>query len=220
MSYGPEVRSPCGCGEFLNGAWCSHVARVVAVAAQRGVIAAAPRWRSRHENRIDQSMAADRVLDAGVQCSRQESIAVPVHARRSPARWRARTPLRHCGAGAQEDNCVFELTYNWDRTEPYDLGKGYAQVAIGTDDVYKTAEAIRENGGTVSKEPVELPGIGTKIMATTDPGAAHAHRASVPGCCARPRVAVPWATPSAVSGASGPACVRQRRACCGETMLL
>ena len=66
---------------------------------------------------------------------------------------------------------MFELTYNWDRTEPYDLGDGYAQVAIGSDDVYKTAEAIRENGGTISKEPQELSGIGTKIMATTDPGA-------------------------------------------------
>jgi lactoylglutathione lyase len=69
----------------------------------------------------------------------------------------------------QVDNCVFELTYNWDRKETYDRGDAYAQVAIGTDDVYKTAEAIRANGGTIAKEPVELPGIGTKIMATTDP---------------------------------------------------
>jgi lactoylglutathione lyase len=69
----------------------------------------------------------------------------------------------------QEDNCVFELTYNWDREEPYNRGDAYAQVAIGTDDVYKTAEAIKANGGAVTKEATVLPGIGTKIMATTDP---------------------------------------------------
>jgi len=27
---------------------------------------------------------------------------------------------------------VFELTYNWDRKEPYDKGGGYAQMAIST----------------------------------------------------------------------------------------
>ena len=42
-------------------------------------------------------------------------------------------------------------------------------MAIGTDDVYKTAEVIRKAGGTISKEPQELSGIGTRIMATTDP---------------------------------------------------
>lgn len=53
--------------------------------------------------------------------------------------------------------------------EPYDLGDAYAQVAIGTDDVYKTAESIRKAGGTITKEPQEIASIGTKIMATTDP---------------------------------------------------
>jgi lactoylglutathione lyase len=39
----------------------------------------------------------------------------------------------------------------------------------GADDVYKTADAIKKAGGKVTKEPTELPGIGTKITATTDP---------------------------------------------------
>jgi lactoylglutathione lyase len=35
--------------------------------------------------------------------------------------------------------------------------------------VYKTAEQIRAAGGTITREPGPVPGIGTKILATTDP---------------------------------------------------
>lgn len=43
------------------------------------------------------------------------------------------------------------------------------QIAIGTDDVYKTAEAIKLFGGTITREPGPLPGINTKITACLDP---------------------------------------------------
>jgi len=43
------------------------------------------------------------------------------------------------------------------------------QVAIGTDDVYKTAAAIKAAGGKVTREPGPLPGINTKITACLDP---------------------------------------------------
>jgi hypothetical protein len=43
------------------------------------------------------------------------------------------------------------------------------QIAIGTDDVYKTAEVVRQNGGQITREPGPLPGISTKITACTDP---------------------------------------------------
>ena len=36
-------------------------------------------------------------------------------------------------------------------------------------DVYKTAAAIEAAGGTVTRPPGPVPGIGTKIVATTDP---------------------------------------------------
>jgi lactoylglutathione lyase len=42
-------------------------------------------------------------------------------------------------------------------------------VALSTKDVYKTAEQIRAAGGTISREPGPVPGIGTKIVATVDP---------------------------------------------------
>nr|CAB3459791.1 unnamed protein product [Digitaria exilis] len=43
------------------------------------------------------------------------------------------------------------------------------KIAISTDDVYKTAEVIRLNGGQITREPGPLPGINTKITACTDP---------------------------------------------------
>ena len=36
-------------------------------------------------------------------------------------------------------------------------------------DVYKTAEAIKAAGGKITREPGPLPGLKTKITATTDP---------------------------------------------------
>lgn len=70
--------------------------------------------------------------------------------------------------GEENDNTVFELTYNWGKTE-YERGNAYAQVAISTKDVYKTAEQVKAAGGTVTREPGPVPGIGTKVIAVTDP---------------------------------------------------
>lgn len=72
------------------------------------------------------------------------------------------------GYGPEDKSAVVELTYNYGVTE-YDKGNAYAQIAIGTDDVYKTAEAIKLSGGKVTREPGPLPGISTKITACLDP---------------------------------------------------
>ncbi|XP_077210866.1 putative lactoylglutathione lyase, chloroplastic isoform X1 [Tasmannia lanceolata] len=72
------------------------------------------------------------------------------------------------GYGPEDKSAVLELTYNYGVKE-YDKGNGYAQIAIGTDDVYKTAEAIKLYGGTITREPGPLPGINTKITACLDP---------------------------------------------------
>jgi len=42
------------------------------------------------------------------------------------------------------------------------------QIAIGTDDVYKTAEAVRQAGGKIMREPGPIPGLNTKIVACLD----------------------------------------------------
>ncbi|KAG8084792.1 hypothetical protein GUJ93_ZPchr0010g8338 [Zizania palustris] len=72
------------------------------------------------------------------------------------------------GYGPEDKNAVLELTYNYGVKE-YEKGNAYAQIAISTDDVYKTAEVVRLNGGKITREPGPLPGINTKITACTDP---------------------------------------------------
>ncbi|XP_010535979.1 PREDICTED: probable lactoylglutathione lyase, chloroplastic isoform X1 [Tarenaya hassleriana] len=72
------------------------------------------------------------------------------------------------GYGPEDKSAVLELTYNYGVTE-YAKGNAYAQIAIGTDDVYKTAEAIKLCGGKITREPGPLPGINTKITACLDP---------------------------------------------------
>ncbi|KAL5207966.1 hypothetical protein ABZP36_032401 [Zizania latifolia] len=72
------------------------------------------------------------------------------------------------GYGPEDKNAVLELTYNYGVTE-YDKGDAYGQIAIGTDNVYKTAEVVKLFGGQVVLEPGPLPGIGTKITAILDP---------------------------------------------------
>ena len=76
--------------------------------------------------------------------------------------------LAFLGYDDEDKTTVFELTYNWGVTE-YDKGNAYAQVAISTKDVYKTADAVKAAGGNVSREPGPVPGIGTKITAVLDP---------------------------------------------------
>ncbi|XP_075522505.1 lactoylglutathione lyase GLX1-like [Primulina tabacum] len=72
------------------------------------------------------------------------------------------------GYGLEDRNAVLVLTYNYGVQE-YNKGNGYAQIAIGTDNVYKTAEAIKICGGEIIREPGPLPGINTKIAICLDP---------------------------------------------------
>lgn len=72
------------------------------------------------------------------------------------------------GYGPEDQNAVLELTYKYGVAK-YDKGNAYGQIAIGTDDVYKTAEVVKLSGGQVVREPGPLPGIGTKITSVLDP---------------------------------------------------
>lgn len=79
-----------------------------------------------------------------------------------------RYTLAFLGYAEDTESVLIELTYNWDPKE-YSKGNGYAQIAISTTDVYKTQEQIKAAGGKITKEAGPLPGLGTKILATTDP---------------------------------------------------
>ncbi|XP_058723767.1 lactoylglutathione lyase GLX1-like [Vicia villosa] len=80
--------------------------------------------------------------------------------------------LAMLGYAEEYETVVLELTYNYGVTE-YTKGNGYAQVAIGTDDVYKSAEVVnivtQELGGKITREPGPIPGLNTKITSFLDP---------------------------------------------------
>lgn len=65
--------------------------------------------------------------------------------------------------------CFFEPLFliSWEQVKGLSLAT--VQIAIGTDDVYKTAEAVKLFGGKITREPGPLPGINTKITACLDP---------------------------------------------------
>ncbi|KAI5333763.1 hypothetical protein L3X38_023895 [Prunus dulcis] len=69
------------------------------------------------------------------------------------------------------ETTIIELKYNYNVTQ-YTRGNGYAQVAIGTNDVYKSAAAVelvtKELGGKIIRPPGPIPKIKTKITAFLD----------------------------------------------------
>jgi len=80
--------------------------------------------------------------------------------------------LAMMGYAEEKKTIVLELTYNYGVTE-YEKGNAYAQVAISTEDVYKSAEVvnavIQEVGGKITRQPGPIPGLNTKITAFLDP---------------------------------------------------
>ncbi|XP_050104872.1 lactoylglutathione lyase GLX1-like [Malus sylvestris] len=76
------------------------------------------------------------------------------------------------GYKEEDQTTILELTYNYDVTE-YTKGNAYAQIAISTDDVYKSAEAVnlvtQELGGKITRQPGSIPGLNTKITSFLDP---------------------------------------------------
>ena len=76
--------------------------------------------------------------------------------------------LAFVGYGAEQDNAVLELTYNWGVSE-YDLGDAYGHIALQVDDIYQAAEAIRDGGGVISREPGPVKGGQTVSAFVRDP---------------------------------------------------
>eukprot|EP00262_Sarcandra_glabra_P022515 TRINITY_DN9_c0_g1_i1.p1 TRINITY_DN9_c0_g1~~TRINITY_DN9_c0_g1_i1.p1 ORF type:complete len:296 (+),score=56.71 TRINITY_DN9_c0_g1_i1:136-1023(+) len=76
------------------------------------------------------------------------------------------------GYADEYETTVLELTYNYGVTE-YTKGNAYAQVAISTEDVYKSGEVVnlvtQELGGKITRQPGPIPGINTKITSFLDP---------------------------------------------------
>lgn len=63
---------------------------------------------------------------------------------------------------------VLELTHNWD-IQSYDLGTGYGHVAVEVEDAYKACEAVRKQGGKVTREAGPMKHGTTVIAFVEDP---------------------------------------------------
>jgi lactoylglutathione lyase len=51
------------------------------------------------------------------------------------------------------DPAEIELTYNWDREDPYSVGRSFGHLAFEVDDVYASCQRLREAGVTINRPP-------------------------------------------------------------------
>jgi lactoylglutathione lyase len=73
------------------------------------------------------------------------------------------------GYGDEKDATVVELTHNWDRTEPYELGTGFGHLAVGVADIYGVCEKLVAAGVKVPRPPGPVKGGTTVIAFIEDP---------------------------------------------------
>lgn len=76
--------------------------------------------------------------------------------------------LAFVGYGDESEGAVIELTYNWGQSS-YDLGDAFGHIALETDDIYATCDAIKSKGGQVTREPGPVKGGTTVIAFVKDP---------------------------------------------------
>lgn len=76
--------------------------------------------------------------------------------------------LAFIGYGAESENSVLELTYNWGK-DHYDIGTGFGHLAIEVDDVYQATEEIRQRGGKILREAGPMNAGSTIIAFVEDP---------------------------------------------------
>lgn len=76
--------------------------------------------------------------------------------------------LAFVGYGAEKDEAVLELTYNWG-VDSYDHGGAFGHVALEVDDVYQACADIKARGGVVSREAGPVLGGTTEIAFVKDP---------------------------------------------------
>ena len=62
------------------------------------------------------------------------------------------------------DGPEVELTHNWDRAQPYEVGSGFGHLAVGMPDVYAACERMRGEGVNITREPGPVK-FGTTVIA-------------------------------------------------------
>jgi lactoylglutathione lyase len=67
------------------------------------------------------------------------------------------------------DEPRLELTYNVDRTDPYEIGTGYGHIAITTGDLDSTLTELEQQGITPERPPYTIRAGGSRICFVRDP---------------------------------------------------
>lgn len=76
--------------------------------------------------------------------------------------------LAFVGYGAESEQTVLELTYNWG-TGSYEMGGAFGHIAVEVDDVYQAVENIRSAGGKIIREAGPMKHGSTVIAFVEDP---------------------------------------------------
>jgi lactoylglutathione lyase len=76
--------------------------------------------------------------------------------------------LAFVGYGNNPEHAELELTYNYG-VDKYDLGNAYGHIAISTENIVDACNAVKANGGNVTREPGPVKGGTTVIAFVTDP---------------------------------------------------
>ena len=76
--------------------------------------------------------------------------------------------LAFVGYGHNPDHAELELTYNYG-VDKYELGTAYGHIAIAVEDIYRTCEHVKAQGGNVMREPGPVKGGNTVIAFVQDP---------------------------------------------------
>ncbi len=61
--------------------------------------------------------------------------------------------LAFVGYGDESGETVVELTHNWGRREPYEIGTGFGHLAVAVPDIHGACGVMRAEGVTISREP-------------------------------------------------------------------
>lgn len=77
--------------------------------------------------------------------------------------------LAFIGYGEEDTHTVIELTYNWGRTEPYEIGTGFGHIALGVNGIYDICEELRVQGANIVREPGPMKNGTTEIAFIKDP---------------------------------------------------
>ncbi|WP_344761574.1 lactoylglutathione lyase [Actimicrobium antarcticum] len=76
--------------------------------------------------------------------------------------------LAFVGYGKNPEHAELELTWNYG-VESYDQGTAYGHIAIAVEDAAQTCAAIKQSGGTVTRDAGPVKGGSTVIAFVQDP---------------------------------------------------